>query len=155
MTPHPIHSDVDCIECIANYIDPSYHVVFKHVCRDYRAVLPVKTKSVIADYTSSVSMIQWARANGCPWNKNMCSKVARGGHLEVLQWAHANGCPWDEDTCFWAAGCGHLEVLQWAHANGCPWDEDTCYSAAVGGHLEVLQWARANGCPCVAELLSE
>jgi hypothetical protein len=25
--------------------------------------------------------------------------AARGGHLEVLQWARANGCPWDEWTC--------------------------------------------------------
>ena len=43
-----------------------------------------------------------------------------GGHLEVLQWARANGCPWNEWTCFQAAQCGHLDVLQWALANGCP-----------------------------------
>jgi len=30
----------------------------------------------------------------------------------VLQWARANGCPWDEDTCTSAAQGGHLEVLQ-------------------------------------------
>jgi hypothetical protein len=45
-----------------------------------------------------------------------------GGHLEVLQWLRANECPWDEGTCRWAAKCGKLEVLQWARANGCPWD---------------------------------
>jgi hypothetical protein len=28
---------------------------------------------------------------------DLCSTAARGGHLEVLQWARANGCPWDED----------------------------------------------------------
>ena len=43
-------------------------------------------------------------------------------HLEVLQWARANGCPWDEETCAWAAENGHLEVLQWARAHGCPWN---------------------------------
>ena len=48
--------------------------------------------------------------------------AAMGGHLEVLQWARANGCPWDEKTCMHAAEGGHLEVLQWARANGCPWD---------------------------------
>ena len=46
-----------------------------------------------------------------------------GGHLEVLQWARANGAPWDERTCRDAAVGGHLEVLQWARANGAPWDE--------------------------------
>jgi hypothetical protein len=29
--------------------------------------------------------------------------AARAGHLELLQWAHANGCPWDESTCAMAA----------------------------------------------------
>ena len=27
----------------------------------------------------------------------MCSVAATGGHLEVLQWARANGCPWDDN----------------------------------------------------------
>jgi hypothetical protein len=47
---------------------------------------------------------------------NLCSNAAENGHLEVLQWAHANGCPWDEDTietCECAAKGGHLEVLKW------------------------------------------
>ena len=50
--------------------------------------------------------------------------AAEGGHLEVLQWARANGCPWDEWTCHNAAAGGHLEVLRWAHANECPCDVD-------------------------------
>ena len=66
----------------------------------------------------------------------------------MLQWLRANGCPWDECTCAEAAGRGHLEVLQWARANGCPWNVSTSSGAANGGHLEVLRWARANGCPC-------
>ena len=49
--------------------------------------------------------------------------AAYGGNLEVLQWARANGCPWDEETCTCAASGGHLEVQQWARANGCPWNE--------------------------------
>jgi hypothetical protein len=78
----------------------------------------------------------------------LCSLAARGGHLPVLQWLRANGCPWDESTCEEAAGGGHLAMLQWANANGCPWDVSTSTSAAAGGHLDVLQWANANGCPC-------
>ena len=83
--------------------------------------------------------------------------AAEGGHLEVLQWARANGCPWDEETCAYAARgrpprgaevggtterklrgtAGKLaptprkaatwRMLQWARANGAPWDnEGTC-----------------------------
>ena len=42
------------------------------------------------------------------------------GHLEVLQWARANGCPWDETTCEAAVARGHLDVVQWAKENDCP-----------------------------------
>jgi hypothetical protein len=47
------------------------------------------------------------------------------GHLEVLQWARANGCPWSSDMCKDAADNGHLHVVKWALANGFPgeWSE--------------------------------
>ena len=47
-----------------------------------------------------------------PWSEKTCF-YAQGGHLETLQWARANGCPWDECTCYSAAYGGHLHVLQW------------------------------------------
>jgi hypothetical protein len=37
-------------------------------------------------------VLQWARANGCPWDAKTCAETAFGGHLELLQWAHENGC---------------------------------------------------------------
>lgn len=51
-------------------------------------------------------VLQWARANGCPWNEETCSSAARGGHLGVLQWARRHGCPWNAATCSFAAGGG-------------------------------------------------
>ena len=63
--------------------------------------------------------------------RGTCADAASGGHLEVLQWARANGCPWDEETCREAAEGGHLEVLQWARANGAPWNEGTCRQCRV------------------------
>jgi hypothetical protein len=44
-------------------------------------------------------------------------------HLEVLQWARANGCDWDKGTCEYAEHRGRLGVLQWARDNHCR--EDT------------------------------
>ncbi|CAN0535862.1 unnamed protein product, partial [Scytosiphon promiscuus] len=46
-------------------------------------------------------------------NKNACSSATRNGHLQVLQWLRANGCPWDKSACSWAAHNGHLRILQW------------------------------------------
>jgi len=79
------------------------------------------------------------RAENFPWDKWTCAFAALNGHLEVLKWARANGCPWDKERMgFYVASGGNLEVLQWARENGCPWNEWTCRSAAEGGNLEVL-----------------
>ena len=54
--------------------------------------------------------------------KKSCEEAAKRGWLWWLQWARANGCEWDRRTCTYAALTGHLEVLKWARANGCEWD---------------------------------
>ena len=72
-----------------------------------------------------------------PVGQDTCSG-GEGGHLEVLQWARANGCPWGKRTC-WSGGGGHLEVLKWARANGCPCDEGRAACAAQNGHEAVVR----------------
>ena len=107
-------------------------------------------ESSVCEYAAKegqLEVLQWAHANGCPWNEMTCAFAAGKGKLEAIQWLHANGCPWAESTCQWAADGGHLEVLQWLRTNGCPWNEETCSNAAFCGQLGVLQWAHANGCP--------
>ena len=51
----------------------------------------------------------------------VCLYAGKGGQLEMLQWARGNGCPWDKWTCAWAAKGGHFKMLQWARENGCRW----------------------------------
>jgi hypothetical protein len=88
-------------------------------------------------------VLQWARANGCPWEAATCAHAAEGGHLEVLRWARENGCPWSEYTCICAARRGHLDVLQWAHGNGCPIGWWTWKSA----HSRCRPYLIEHGCP--------
>ena len=66
----------------------------------------------------SVPMLTWAVITcGYQWSAMTCAQAAHGGHLTVLQWARANGCVWDTSTCEQAARGGHLTVLQWARAS--------------------------------------
>ena len=51
--------------------------------------------------------------------------------LEVLQWLRAEGCPWDYGTCYHAVNQGHVETLRWARENGCPWNAETRDNAAA------------------------
>jgi hypothetical protein len=114
----------------------------------------LKTLQWLVDHVSSISLNGWRKDCGLPEAPQICAAAAGGGHLAVLQWLRANGCPWESDECAWgrgivacvAAGSDRLAALQWARANGCPWDRKACSAAAGGGHLSVLQWARANGC---------
>jgi len=98
-----------------------------------------------------LEMLQWARAQGCPWDEWTCIQAAKRGHLEVLQWARGAGCPWHQSACVFAALLGRLEVLRWAREQGFQCDDMTCTWAVHAGNLELLQWARGEGCPWDAE----
>ena len=136
-------------------------IVCRVVCRLWRSLVPppsprrtpnheeipffFKFASTVA-FRGHLSLLQWARANDCPWDPSTCAKAARGGHLEVLKWARENGCSWNESTCSTAARKGHLEVLMWAREQGCKWEAGSMASdAARGGNLELLKWVRERG----------
>jgi hypothetical protein len=107
-------------------------------------------KSCVADYTVSVSMLEWAGPD-LPV-ATICKEAAKRGNLLVLQWArnHNPPCPWDEETCHMAAFYGHVEILQWVRSQTppCPWNAWTCSLAAFQGDLEVLLWLRSQYPPC-------
>ena len=68
--------------------------------------------SLTAARRGYLSTLQNQLRRGCLMNAAIvCVLAAFGGHLEVLQWARANDCPW-KWTCEKAALGGHLEVLQ-------------------------------------------
>lgn len=64
-------------------------------------------------------------------------------HVEVLQWLRANGCPWDASVTTTAAAKGNLEILQWARAQDppCQWDRTKCSELAKkGSHSATRDW---------------
>jgi hypothetical protein len=89
-----------------------------------------------------LDMLQWARAQGCPWSSATCEYAAAEGYLEILDWAVRNGCPLSYRVGIAAASRGRLEVLQWLQARSCQiWLENCGEIAAQGGHLGVVRWA--------------
>ena len=99
-------------------------------------------------------MLKWARSEGCPWDKYVCTYAAKNGYLEILKYARSEGCPWDENVCSYAALNGHIEILKWARSEGCPWNYLTCSFAVRNGHMEILEWARSEGCQWDVETCS-
>ena len=93
--------DADAMGVLYAHVDVP--LPLKLVCRQTRAAAPAKTKTSLADVVGTVPLLAWARALGCPWNKETCACAARYGHFEVLQWAFLHVCEWDKDTCLNAA----------------------------------------------------
>jgi len=104
-----------------------------------------RTASENAARHGHLDVIQWVRANGCPWNGIVY--VNAGDRLDTAEWARRNGRPWDASVCARVAASGDMRLLEWLWKNGCPWDADTCAAAARERHLDVLKWARSDGCP--------
>lgn len=123
--------------------------------------------STAAKY-GQLGAMKWLLAYGFPWGTYMCSNAAYNVYLSILQWAKTNGCPLmllkmgispssDGRERMDVRGTNlRVPLLQWARDNGCPWDTSMISKAAENGHLSVLQWARENGCrsnKCVLMLL--
>ncbi len=86
---------------LIQHVPPIWHVLCQFVCHRWHLLLrQVCSRPVV--------------------RKLFTNEAAREGHLEVLQWARDQGCPWDKWTCASATQGGHLEVLQWAIEQGCP-----------------------------------
>ena len=74
-----------------------------------------------------------------------CSLAANNGYIVLLQWLRANGCPWDRDVCASAAKGGHLEILKWARENGARWYKGKCLKLAVENKDEkMIEWIKGN-----------
>src|SRR4029079_513747 len=90
--------------------------------------------SVLAARYGQLELLKWGvEQAGWKLEARLCTAAAEGGHVEVLEWLRANGCPWDDYVCGHAAQAGQLGVLQWLRANDYPWDRFTFSSAAEAG----------------------
>jgi hypothetical protein len=105
------------------------------------------TQSSSAARGGNLDVLQYARANGCPWNASTCSNAASNGHTDIIRWARDNGCPWNAKTCFNAARNNRLKVVRWLHANGCPWDARTYKIAVKNKNYEMIKYIVEHGCP--------
>ncbi len=66
---------------------------------------------------SHLHILQWARANGCAWNSNVCADAALWGNLDIWQWALANGCGYHPGECANCAEYGRDKALLYKPLN--------------------------------------
>ena len=63
--------------------------VYETICRNENDSTVTTTMTSAVE---SISRLQWARANGCPWDERIC-EVAEYRHDGIYNWAIENGCP--------------------------------------------------------------
>lgn len=110
---------------------------------------------------SSISRARWAIAMGATPNAEWCIVAAEQGDLSVLQWVRLVGAPWDGGAYWAAARAGHLHVLNFLLEHRCPFENEyedldaqggldcALIRSATGGHLAASQWLHKHGAiPC-------
>ena len=117
-----------------------YNFVNRQVCFDFRRMIGPVKRLVYLDQLLKDNR----KPNNFKPSKELAGIALDKGFLYILQ-ACRKFVP--GNVCTVVAKKGHLKVLKWARTNDYSWNEWTCAYAAEGGHLEVLQWARDNGCP--------
>ena len=91
-----------------------------------------------ANYGHRELVLWLCGAAGFAMKEGVMAWAAAGGQLELLQWLRAEGCPWDFNTCYYAVEDGHVEVLRWARENGCEWTAKTRDRAEKLGYTDHL-----------------
>ena len=162
----------------ANDGDPCTYAVCRFVCSAWKDILPPRpsflwTTCSAAARGGYLAVLQWARANGCPWGPRGMSRAedvagfgtskipqedsregyqsvpfeaARGGHIDVLEWLSRSGCPWDHLAYYAAAEGDQLKALLWLSSRyGAPLSQGVFKVAAVHGSTNVLRWAKEGG----------
>jgi hypothetical protein len=115
--------------------------ILKNIVR-HRSLCKLDALCDSAARGGQMDVVQWLRAEGCPWSRQMCGKAVEGGHLEVLQWVRERGCPWEGEELMSdiAARTGHLEILKWVCSRGYSCGKSVWCAAASNGHVNVLQY---------------
>ena len=54
-------------------------------------------------------LLQRLRSKSFPWNERTCA-LASQKYLSVLQWARESGCPWDYEVYTWVDDTEHVEI---------------------------------------------
>lgn len=104
-----------------------------------------------AAQNNQFALLQWARGQRLPW-KNTLNEIARSGNIATMEWALANGCPWEpENLCLHAVLGDSLSMLQWLRLKNCPWNPMIATACAGKGNVEMLKWVLENGCPLPQE----
>ncbi|WBR14780.1 Ankyrin repeat protein [Pandoravirus kuranda] len=87
------------------------------------------------------NLVEWACAEGCPWDVHAPTAALQGGHAALFCRLVDSGRPWNVRDCLSAAGVrGDVDAVRWIIARSDPIDEayEVMADVAGAGHLDAL-----------------
>lgn len=90
-----------------------------------------------------LSLVKYAREQGCEWDAMTCAMAAKYGHIDALKLLCSWDCPWDARTVLYAASHGYIDIVK--YATECEHGRVARLAAVRGGQLEVLEYLRSIG----------
>jgi hypothetical protein len=69
-------------------------------------------RAISASETGDLDELKRLRVEGLEWSPDICRAAASHGHLKLLQWARNNGCPWNRQECMRMSSC-YDDVNHW------------------------------------------
>ena len=116
-----------------------------------RAGTPVDSETIASiGRTVTVGTLRWMRRAGFKWDSRMCNCASEYGNLRLLQYAVAEGCPWDKRSAMLvAARNGRFGILAWIVRQGGRPNTTVAARVAASGHndsLDMIKWLACHGC---------
>ncbi|KAJ1622140.1 hypothetical protein T492DRAFT_885748 [Pavlovales sp. CCMP2436] len=84
------------------------------VCRQFHAAVMSTRQREGRETSTTLIRSVVHRLRKFQWAVSTCFGAAETGHLSVLMWARFNGCGWDERVTLAAEHGGHSHVYAWA-----------------------------------------
>lgn len=122
------------------------------VCRAWAKYPNVTTTACCM---TSLSLANWALADGCPIGRHAMHHLAHTGQPELLYWGVSHGGKIDNEVIEDVACSGNLELLKSLVTQGHKMSFIVALNAYRRHHNEMLAWALSNGCEWVDNVLYE
>lgn len=135
-------------------------MICRHVCRQWKAMLPVRLSlyeqetntlcNLLAE-AGQLSCLEWAARSGYAFHsQSVFYNGSMGCHLEIMQWAHKKMASIQFVLHYggsrYAAANNRRDIFEWLKSAGIRWEEhEAMKSAALHGHAQLMDYLLDEG----------
>ena len=105
---HQAQMACDCVAGVAHLHAHLPKPIVHNDLKSFNVLVTAKTGAIDQPFVAKIADLELGHSR-----TDSDTAAAWGGHLKVLQWLKANGCPWDKTTIHGAQQGNHPDVIAW------------------------------------------